>query len=54
MPLLYGPTEDMELVIGDRLEAMLSQQPQALQFRTNDTVSLGLVVAFHGFHGLRV
>ncbi|MEE4305659.1 hypothetical protein V2J60_02455 [Pseudomonas alliivorans] len=44
----------MQLVVGDRLEAMLSYEPQAFQFLPLAPISFGLMVDLQRFHSLGV
>jgi len=54
MALLSRATKSLELIISDGLKAMLGQQLETLQFRSNYSFSLGLVVQLECFHSLGV
>lgn len=54
MTFLSGAAEGVQLIVSDRLEAILSHQPKAFQLRSNYPISLSLVVQLECFHSLAV
>lgn len=54
MAFLSGPAQGVQLVVGNRLEAMLSHQPQTLQLHPFDAISQGLMVDLQRFHSLNI
>lgn len=54
MTFLSGAAECVQLIVSDRLEAMLSHQPKAFQLRSNYPSSLGLVVQLERFYSLGI